>query len=133
MISIGDIHVFVHDFDAALYFWTHGLDLQVVEKETSPASAYALLESRSAGPAIHLFGGAEPWPEGTRPPDGTRPAIRLDVVTSDFEETLVRLLESGGRQLGEIETYDRSRVVTIADPDGNTFELLEVPEDPDEV
>ena len=129
MIAIGDIHVFVHNFEAALRFWTHGLGLQIVEKETLAASAYALLEPPTAGPAIHLFGGAEPWPEDTRPPDGTRPAIRFDVVTSTFEETLVRLIESGGKQLGEVETYDQSRVVTIADPDGNTFELLEVPEE----
>ncbi|MBU0617342.1 MAG: VOC family protein, partial [Planctomycetes bacterium] len=119
-------------FDAALRFWAQGLRLEVVEKETSAASAYALLESPAAGPAIHLFGGAEPWPEDTRPPDGTRPAIRLDVMTSDFDDTLVRLIESGGKQLGEIETYDQSRVVTVADPDGNTFELLEVPEEAEE-
>ena len=131
MISIGDIHVFVHDFDAALRFWTLGLKLEIMEKETSAASAYALLESPTAGPAIHLFGGAQPWPEDARPPDGTRPVIRFDVVTSEFEETLVRLIESGGEQHGEVEIYDRSRVVTIADPDGNTFELLEVPEDKD--
>ncbi len=128
MLSIGDIHIFVHDFDAALRFWTQGLGLEVVEKETTPASAYALLESTAAGPAIHLFGGAEPWPEDTQPPIGTRPTIRFDVVTSDFDATLVHLIENGGRQLGEIETYNESRVVTIADPDGNTFELLEVPE-----
>jgi len=132
MLSIGDIHIFVHDFEAALRFWTQGLGFEIVEKETSAASAYALLDPPTAGPAVHLFGGAEPWPENTRPPDGARPAIRFDVVTSDFEETLVRLLDSGGSQLGEIETYDQSRVVTIADPDGNTFELLEVPEDADE-
>lgn len=129
MISIGDIHVFVHDFDAALRFWTEGLELQIVEKEVSDASAYALLESPAGGPAIHLFGGAEPWPAGARPPDGTRPGIRFDVVTSEFEQKLVCLIESGGSQLGEIEIYDQSRVVTIADPDGNTFELLEVPEE----
>ncbi len=129
MISIGDIHVFVHDFDAALRFWTLGLSLEIVEQETSAASAYALLESPIGGPAIHLFGGAGPWHEGARPPDGTLPAIRFDVVTSEFEESLVRLIESGGKQHGEIETYDRSRVVTVADPDGNTFELLEVPEE----
>jgi predicted enzyme related to lactoylglutathione lyase len=129
MISIGDIHIFVHDFDAALQFWTRGLGLEIAEKETSAASAYALLEPPTAGPAIHLFGGAKPWPENTRPPDGTRPAIRFDVVTSEFDDTLVRLIESGGQQVGEIETYERSRVVTIADPDGNTFELLEVPEE----
>jgi predicted enzyme related to lactoylglutathione lyase len=132
MISIGDIHVFVHDFDAALRFWAEGLKLEIADKEISAASAYALLESPTAGPAIRLFGGAAPWPEDARPPDGVRPGIRFDVVTSDFEDTLVRLIESGGTQLGEVETYNQSRVVTIADPDGNTFELLEVPDDTDE-
>ncbi|MFQ5807034.1 MAG: VOC family protein [Phycisphaerae bacterium] len=129
MLSIGDIHVFVHDFNLALRFWADGLGLDVVEKEVTSASAFALLEFPAAGPAIRLFGGAEPWPEGVRPALGTRPTVRFDVVTSDFDATLVRLIENGGRQIGEIETYGGSRVVTIADPDGNTFELLEVPED----
>ena len=31
MIAIGDIHVFVHNFEAALRFWTHGLGLQIVD------------------------------------------------------------------------------------------------------
>jgi len=129
MLSIGDIHIYVHDFNLALRFWADGLGLKVVEKEVSPASAFALLESPAGGPAIRLFGGAEPWAEGTRPALGTRPTIRFDVVTSDFDATLVRLIENGGRQLDEIERYGGWRVVTIADPDGNTFDLLEVPAD----
>jgi predicted enzyme related to lactoylglutathione lyase len=129
MLSIGDIHVFVHDFNLALRFWAEGLGLNVVKTEVTQASAFALLEFPGTGPAIRLFGGAEPWPENTGPIVGTRPMIRFDIVTSDFDATLVRLIESGGRQLDEIETYSGSRVVTIADPDGNTFELLEVPED----
>lgn len=129
MLSIGDIHVYVHDFNLALRFWADGLGAKVVEKEVTPASAFALLECPGAGPAIRLFGGAEPWPEGTQPALGMRPTVRFDVVTPDFDATLVRLIEHGGRQLGEIETYGGSRVVTIADPDGNTFELVEVPED----
>lgn len=131
MLSIGDIHVYVHDFNLALRFWADGLGLKIVEKEVTPASAFALLEFPTAGPAIRLFGGAEPWPEAARPALGTRPTIRFDIVTSDFDATLVRLIENGGRQLDEIETYSGWRVVTIADPDGNTFELLEVPEDAD--
>jgi predicted enzyme related to lactoylglutathione lyase len=129
MLAIGDIHIYVHDFNLALRFWADGLELRVVEKEVSQASAYALLEFPGAGPAIRLFGGAQPWPEDERPDVGTRPTIRFDVVTTAFDDTLVRLMESGGRQVGEIEAYGGSRVVTIADPDGNTFELLEVPED----
>lgn len=129
MLSIGDIHVFVHDFNLALRFWADGLGLDVVEKEISGASAFALLEFPVAGPALRLFGGAEPWGENERPDVGSRPTIRFDIVASDFDSTLVRLLEHGGRQIGEIEQYGESRVVTVADPDGNTFELLEVPED----
>jgi predicted enzyme related to lactoylglutathione lyase len=129
MLSVGDIHIYVCDFNLALRFWADGLGLNIVEKEVSSASAFALLEFPGAGPAIRLFGGAEPWPRGERPEVGTRPTIRFDVVTTDFDETLVRLMECGGRQIGEIEAYGGSRVVTIADPDGNTFELLEVPED----
>jgi len=131
MLAIGDIHIFVHDFNLALRFWVDGLGLNVVEKEVSGASAFALLEFPTAGPAIRLFAGAEPWPEETRPNVGTHPTVRFDIVTSDFDAELVRMIECGGEQIGEIETYGDSRVVTVADPDGNTFELLEVPEEID--
>jgi predicted enzyme related to lactoylglutathione lyase len=129
MLSIGDIHVYVQDFNLALRFWADGLGLSVVESEVTSASAFALLEFPGAGPSIRLFGGATPWPENARPEIGTRPTISFDIVASDFDDTLVRLIECGGEQLGEIETYSGLRVVTIADPDGNAFELLEVPED----
>jgi predicted enzyme related to lactoylglutathione lyase len=129
MLSIGDVHVYVHDFNLALRFWVEGLGLKVAEKEVSAASAFALLEFPEDGPAIRLFGGAEPWPEGARPDVGTLPAIHFDVVTADFDATLVRLLENAGQQLDEIETYGGCRVVTVADPDGNAFELMEVPTD----
>ena len=131
MLSIGDVYIYVHDFNLALRFWAGGLGLELVEKQNSAASAFSLLEFPSAGPAIQLFGGAEPWPENQSPDVGSRPMFRFDIVTSDFDDTLVRLIEHGGRRLGEIEQYSGSRVVTIADPDGNTFELLEVPEDAD--
>ena len=129
MLAIGDLHIYVHDFDRALRFWSEGLGLQAVEKEVSQASAFALLEFPGGGSAIRLFGGAEPWPEDQWPIVGARPMIRFDVVTAEFDATLVRLMDHGGRQVDQIETYGKSRVVTIADPDGNTFELLEVPED----
>ncbi len=129
MLAVGDIHVFASDFDKALRFWSEGLGLTVVEKETGSPSPFAVLEFPTAGPAIRLFGGASAWPPGERPPVGTRPTVRFDVVTTQFDDALVRLLETGGTQLSEIETYSGSRVVTIADPDGNTFELLEIPDD----
>ena len=131
MLAIGDIHVFVHDFNLALRFYGDGLGLEIAEKQVSSGSAYALLEFPAGGPAIQLSGGAEPWPEGERPEVGARPTVRFDMVTADFDATLIRVTEHGGRQVGEIESYGGSRVVTVADPDGNTFDLIEVPEDTD--
>lgn len=127
MLMIGDVHVYVSDFVAALRFWSDGLGMQVIEREVSDHSAYAHLESADGGPGIRLFGVTEPWEEGERPMVGARPTIRFDMATDAFEETLVRLLEHGGMQIDEIETYEGLRTVTIADQDANSFELFEVP------
>jgi predicted enzyme related to lactoylglutathione lyase len=129
MLSIGDVHVFVTDFNLALRFYEDGLGLEVVEREVSRSAAYAVLEFPDGGPALHLFSGAEPWGEGERPELGTKPTIRFDIVTTEFDAALVRLIEHGGRQINEIEEFDGARVVTIADPDGNTFELLQLREE----
>jgi predicted enzyme related to lactoylglutathione lyase len=127
MLSIGDIHVFVSDFPLAMRFYGDGLGLTVVEHEPSPASPFAVLEFPDGGPAIRLFGGAEAWRPGERLPAGTRPTVRFDVATDDFDGTLARLMENGGEQVDEVEEYDGLRVVTVADPDGNSLELVEVP------
>lgn len=126
MLFIGDVHIYVSDFTLALRFWADGLGLEVAEKEVTAASAYARLNFRDGGPSIRLLGSVDPWPEGERPPTGLYPTIRFDITTSAFDDVLVRLLENGGTQVDEIETYNDLRAVTIADPDGNTFELLEV-------
>lgn len=128
MAAVGDIHVFVSDFQIALRFWSDGLGFEIAEQEFSNTTGFARLDAPDGGPSIHLFSGAQPWPESTRPAVGTRPTVRFDVVTADFDDTLVRLLEHGGEQVSEIETYSALRVVTVADPDGNSFELLEIPE-----
>ena len=126
MLSVGDIHIYVTNFNLALRFYEDGLGLTLVEKEVGRASAFAVLEFPDGGPAVRLFDGATPWEDDERPELGTRPTVRFDVVTSDFDQHLVRLIENGGQQVDEIEVYDGTRVVTVADPDGNTFELLEV-------
>lgn len=125
--AVGDIHIYVSDFFAALRFWAEGLGLAVQQREETPHSAFALLEFPDGGPSLQLIGGVDPWEAGTRPAPGTRPTVRFDVTTSAFDETLVRLLEHGGEQVGEIEVYESQRIVTVADPDGNTFDLIEVP------
>ncbi len=128
MLTIGDVYVFVSDFQRALRFWVDGLGLRLVEQEASPSSAFATLEFPDEGPAIHLIGGAEPWETGERPEVGARPTIRFDLLTTEFDATLVRTLENGGQQLDEVESYNEMRGVTISDPDGNSFTLIEIPE-----
>ncbi len=129
MLFIGDIHIYVCDFTLALRFWAEGLGLAVVEKEVSPHSAYARLDFPDGGPSIRLLGPVDPWEPGEQPDPDMRPAVRFDITTSDFGAVLARLLERDGRQLDDVETYEGLRAVTLADPDGNVFELLEIPEE----
>ncbi len=129
MLFIGDIHVYVSDFALALRFWAEGLGLEVIEKEVSPHSAYARLDFPDGGPSLRLLGPVDPWQPDEQPPPDTRPGVRFDITTSDFDAVLARLLECGGRQVDEIESYEHLRGVTIADPDGNLFELLEIKEE----
>jgi len=132
MFFIGDIHIYVSDFPLALRFWADGLELELAEKEISEHSAYARLNFPDGGSSIRLLGPVEPWPPEGQPPAGVHPAIRFDITTTDFDATLVRLIENGGRQVDEIESYNDLRIVTIADPDGNLFELLEIREEDEE-
>ncbi len=129
MICIGDVQVYVSDFERGLRFWAEGLELEIVRREQSSALAYARLEFPDGGPAIELIGPVDPWEPDERPPPGARPMVRFDVLTTRFDETLARLLECGGTQEDEIETYNDLRGVTLADPDGNTFELMETSEE----
>jgi catechol 2,3-dioxygenase-like lactoylglutathione lyase family enzyme len=129
MLYIGDIHIYVSDFRLALRFWAEGLGLEVAEKEVSRHSAYARLDFPDGGSSLRLLWPVEPWDPDVQPPPGEYPTVRFDVTTDDFDATLVRLLEHGGQQVDEIETYNDLRIVTVADPDGNLFELLEIREE----
>jgi predicted enzyme related to lactoylglutathione lyase len=125
--AMGDVHVFVTDLAAALRFWESGLGLRLRHREATQTSGFAILEFRGGGPSLRLFGGAAAWPDGARPEAGSRPTVRFDITTTDFDATLIRVIENGGRQLDPIESFEGQRVVTIADPDGNSYELIEVP------
>lgn len=129
MLAIGDVHIYVTDLVTALRFWGDGMRLRVSEREITAHSGYACLDCADGGPSIRLIARVDPWPPGARPEPATRPGITFDVVTTEFEETLARLLEHGGETVGETEIYNGLQVVTVRDPDGNTFELLEVPAD----
>lgn len=129
MLAIGDIHVYVSDFATALDFWAGGLQLEVAEKEESEHGAFARLDFPDGGPSLVLIAPVEPWDSAQGPEPGTAPGFSFDLTTTDFDGTLARLLERNGRQIGETETYNDLRLATVADPEGNTFELVEVPDE----
>jgi predicted enzyme related to lactoylglutathione lyase len=129
MLFVGDIHVYVSDFALALRFWADGLQLEVAEKELSPHSGYARLNFPDGGSSIRLLGPVDPDGQAALTSAVDRPTVRFDITTTEFDAVLARLLEHGGQALDEIESYNGLRVVTIADPDGNVFELLEIHEE----
>ena len=129
MLVVGDLHIYVSDMKTALRFWCDGLGLRVVNREESAETGFALLEFPDGGPSIRLFTADAPWESEMRPPTGSRPTIRFDLVTTDFDGALVRLIEHGGVRVDEIEEYEGLRVVTVADPDANEFLLVEATDD----
>ena len=128
-LFVGDIHIYVSDITLALRFWSDGLGLEIAEQEVTPHSAYARLDFPDGGPSIRLLGPVTPVDPVDRPTPGTAPMVLFDITTDDFDDILVRLIDHGGQQLDDIETYGSLRSVTLADPDGNAFELLEITEE----
>jgi predicted enzyme related to lactoylglutathione lyase len=128
MLAIGDIHIHARDFAVALRFWGDGLGLVTAEQETTPEGTYARLDFPDGGPSLVLI--SESDVPGAAPPEPDAeavPAVSFEVTTDEFDDTLVRLLECGGQQFGEVEEYSGLRLATIADPEGNAFDLIELP------
>lgn len=125
MLALEEIHLYVSDFDRGLRFWGDGLQLTLAE--FSRDDEFARLEFPEGGPSLRISGGVMRWGVDERPPPGTRPGVSFDVATTEFDDVLVRLIEHGGRQESDVEVYNGLRVVTLADPDGNSFDLIELP------
>lgn len=127
MKLIGDLQLFVADLERSIKFWSEGLGLNVVEKEQTKHSGYARLEFPDSGQSIRLFGPVGAWEAGEQPEFASRPMVSFDIVTDEFDQTLSRLIDAGGAQIGEIEEFDEIRTVSVADPDDIQFELIEMP------
>ncbi len=127
MISIGEINIPVTNFDRALRFWSQGLGLPVADEVRHATAASARLDFSDGSPSLRLNWPADPVPAEDMPL-GAASRITFDVTTSDFDAVLERLLAAGGVLIGGVECLDGVRVASLADPDGNAFELVEVPD-----
>lgn len=128
MLSMGEINIFVTDLERALAFWAEGLGLTVGEKEIRHHGGHARLDFEDGSPSIRLVGPVEARREA-RVDYGERPMIGFDITTTTFDATLGRLLDAGGAIAGVVEKFGDMRVVQISDPDGTTFELVEIPDE----
>lgn len=125
---IGEITIFCTDLERSLRFWSAGAGMKVVERNLRDHTGYVVLEFAEGGAALVLMAPVDPWEQGRRPEHGACPQVSFNLYAEDFDGALARLSEQGGSQVGDIESYAEARSVTIADPDGNTFDLYEVRE-----
>ncbi len=52
--------------------------------------------------------------------------IQLTVQVNDLEQVLHKVIQFGGKQIQELPKSVNEAVLGIADPDGNTIELVEI-------
>ena len=53
--------------------------------------------------------------------------VHLDLAVQDLEATSARILAMGGSRLAD-QTWGEHRWTTFADPEGNEFDVMQVPE-----
>lgn len=63
----------------------------------------------------------QPVPE----PKGGKTRLHLDIVVNDIEQAVETVTQLGGRWLAQRYDYDEGTVLTMADPEGNEFCLVE--------
>lgn len=117
------INIDVPDLDRAVRFYTEAFGLAVTRRfgagaaELSgwPARLYLLQQpegSRGAGADLRRY--ERHWTP-----------IHLDVVVDDVEAMLSRAVAAGARAETDIRTAPYGRIVTLADPFGHGFCLIE--------
>ena len=69
------------------------------------------------GPVLNF----QPVPE----PKRGKNRVHLDLLTDDLGGAVRRVVELGGKDLGERHDYDEGAVVVVADPEGHEFCLVQ--------
>jgi len=109
------ISIYGTSFDAAdaaviAAFWAEALGRTVNPGATSESASLAASEGSGESPIMfHRV------PE----PKAVKNRLHLDLVTADFDAELARLLGLGASTLATFERW-----TTLADPEGNEFDLI---------
>jgi len=96
-------------------FWSATLNKAVDGDTSADFASIGLNDPASKGPGL-MFNKV---PEGK----STKNRVHLDLTSADLDATVRRLLELGARK-GDEHSQDGSRWVTLADPEGNEFDVI---------
>ena len=115
MLRIGSVVWGVRDVPRAIEFWCAALDYKPLRK---PEVDWAILVPRSGEGVQLAIDGVS-----TAPPKD-RPRHHLDLYTSDQKAEIERLLSIGALEVERVYPEGADYVV-LADPDGNTFCVIQ--------
>lgn len=103
------------DAKTAATFWAAALGRAVGDGANSDHAVVEAGDVAASGPRI----GFHKVPEGKT----VKNRLHLDLITTDFAAELARLEGIGAKQLNEVNAG--AHWVTLADPEGNEFDLIE--------
>ena len=102
------------DFEASIDFYRDLLELPIVQQGKDAFSKFARFDCNGFG--IHIYEWTKPF---------NRAHTGLQLYVKDVDSLYAELKSKGAKFSGEIRDEPwGGRVVTISDPDGNLFDLL---------
>ena len=110
--QVAQIGIDVADLDRSAEFWMAVLGLKVASRD----DVYLNFERQGDGPVLYLQRVPEKKSSKTR--------VHLDIGVKDVDAALVRVEALGVRKLEDVKESG-SRLVVVADPDGNEFCLVQ--------
>ena len=114
-MRLGQINLYVSDLDAAAAFYELALGFEI--RETSDSH-----RTLGTGDVVITLFRAES--NAAAPTRGALPGMTADLLTTEFDQTVARILDHGGMVAG-IESWAGGRFTLFTDPDGIGWELIE--------
>lgn len=102
-------------------YWSQVLDRPVDEGATEEFASIGMTESPGAGP-IWMFH-AVPEARATK---SSKNRVHVDLAAPSREKAVARAVEFGGHRLGDFDEGG-FQWTTLADPDGNEFDIVATP------
>ena len=129
-LSIPLVTIVVDDYDDAIVFYVDSLGFDLIEDTAIDGKRWVVVAPPGAGTGV-LLAAADGDAQRARIGDQTGGRVGFFLYTSDFEETLQRMLTAGVRFLEQPRHEAYGTVAVFEDLYGNRWDLLE-PADADE-